>query len=104
MMPTGFYVLDDNRAPRPARSVIEWGEFFETFDRRRVAETMVGATRVSTVFIGVDLSLTSRARPVLFETMLFTDDEQGGVFGRTATWDEAVEMHAAAVASVEVAS
>ena len=66
-----------------------WGDD----DARRVAYTIVApGVTVSTIFLGIDHSFSSRGPPVLFETMVFTDyggEEQL----RWSTFDEALAGH-----------
>jgi hypothetical protein len=80
--------------------VIKWAEWFETADRV-VAQTEIGATLVSTVFLGLDHQLGD-GPPVLFETALFTDGEPEGARRRCATWDQAEAQHRQVVAEIRV--
>jgi hypothetical protein len=102
MMPL-YWVLDADHNPRPA-SMLEWGIFFENIDNRRVAETTVGTSVVSTVFLGLDHGFHQGQpdyTPRLFETMIFAADGAGTGFARCGTWDGALEMHADAVRTVQ---
>jgi hypothetical protein len=89
----------------------EWAVWMERrrWPASRVAETTLDtgppgwtATRVSTIFLGVDhnFGFDSDARPVLFETMTF-----GGPLPleqeRCCTWDEAEAQHARKVERVK---
>ena len=90
------YILDGHN-PVPARSLMEWTNWFvENQALRRVAEDTVGEVKISTVFLGIDYSFDSSGPPTLFETMIF-----GGPHNqwqkRCATWDEAEAIHARAV-------
>jgi len=91
-----FYILEGHE-PTPVDDVLAWGNFLTDIDARRVAYTEVPGGYVSTVFIGLDHNFTSDGPPLLFETMIFggphTDYQQ-----RYATWDEAEQGHAVAVA------
>lgn len=49
--------------------VLEWARWYETADRH-VADTYIGARRVSTVFLSIDHAFTG-GPPVLWETMVF---------------------------------
>ena len=83
------YILE-NRNVRACGSPLEWARWFETADRT-VAKTKIGASEVSTVFLGIDRSFGG-SRPMLFETMVFggpLDGEQD----RYSTWDEAEVGH-----------
>ena len=85
-----YYVLDGHDFRRPV-DYAEWIAMWKQRDARRVASTEVGASTVSTVFLGVDHGWGG-GRPLLFETMVF-----GGVDGepqwRWHTWDEAQSGH-----------
>ena len=67
-------------------------------DPWRVAETIVGPARVSTVFIGINHAFFG-GPPLVFETMIF-----GGTLcnylNRCSTWEQAEAMHAEAVTIV----
>lgn len=65
------FILDESGNPVPAKSLAEWGEWFETAGEKRVVdrtETLNG--RVSTVFLGLDHSY-GEGPPLLYETMVF---------------------------------
>jgi hypothetical protein len=83
-----LYVLDEHRRPRHAASWLEWGEFLENIDGRRVALTTVGTNEVSTVFIGAGC---------LFETMAFDAEGRALSQARANTWNEAQALHDATV-------
>jgi hypothetical protein len=65
-------------------------------ENRHVAVTFVGVLQISTVFLGLDHSFRESGPPILFETMIFGDDEDD-YQRRCATWEEAEAMHARAV-------
>jgi hypothetical protein len=71
--------------------------------KQRVAESIIGPVRVSTMFLGSEVSslhlFDKDPTPMTFETMIFTKDKNI-VAGRYATWDEAVKGHAAVIASL----
>ena len=83
------YLLKDG-VPVPVDDLMEWA---------RIAETMVGDVRVSTVFLGMDISF-GHGEPVLFETMIF-----GGVHDkykeRYHTLEESMIGHEKAVSLVK---
>jgi hypothetical protein len=83
---------------KKCNDLMKWAHWFETADRR-VAETIVDGKRVSTVFIGLDHQFGD-GDPLIFETMIFGDDNDGEYQTRCATWEEAEEMHRVAVASL----
>ena len=96
-----YYILDGQIA-LPCPDLIEWGRWMQRADRH-VAQTQIGALWVSTVFLGLDhgfstlLGDAGNDDPILFETMIFNDGEDD-YQTRCATWAEAEDMHAAAVA------
>jgi hypothetical protein len=108
LKPFGFtfrYYTLVNRAPVVIDTPVRWAEEVARrmmmqknyrVDPWRVAETIVGDARVSTVFLGLDHRFGGEGPPVLFETMIFggrLDEFQD----RCCTWDEAEKMHAEAV-------
>lgn len=100
------YILDATGQPVPEPDLMKWALWMETHERH-VAETTIGASRVSTVFLGLDHSFSCLGPemeriPILFETMVFggpLDEYQE----RYATRAEAEAGHAAAVAAVQAA-
>jgi hypothetical protein len=95
----GLYILR-GRLAVPVQTVEEWGRWFGTHDRH-VADDIIGGCRISTVFIGIDHSFGAGDLPILFETMTFEPPDGDEVAcERCGTWEEAVEMHEAAVAQV----
>ncbi len=59
---------------------------------RRVAQSIRGGIRISTVFLMIDHGFGSDDRPILFETMVF-GGEHDEYTRRYATWEEAEEGH-----------
>lgn len=88
-----LYTLDANRNPVKATDLLEWASTFEDL-QRVVKQESVGGIEVSTVFLGLDVSLGRATPPLLFETMLFPASR---VWGRCSTWAEAEAQHADAV-------
>lgn len=80
----------------------QWSLWYEENSRaRHVADTHIGAVRVSTVFLGINHARRGGA-PMLFETLAFggpLDGEQR----RCATWAQAERNHAAVVKQVKTA-
>lgn len=87
------YILDGDKRAVSEPDVIKWGEWLKTA-KRRVAETMIGEVRVSTVFLGINHAWRPDEPPALFETMVF-----GGPLDlemdRYSRWDSAEEGHEA---------
>jgi hypothetical protein len=73
--------------------LLEWAEAFETMDRHMAKSSLFDLCVVSTVFLGLDHSFGD-GPPLLFETMLFWEDEGGNEQTRCSTWLEAEEQHA----------
>lgn len=62
--------------------------------KRTVGKTRVGASWVSTVFMGVDQSFClGYRRPQLFETFVFGGPLSGGQYRHAANWEQAEAMH-----------
>lgn len=70
---------------------------YESRAEWRVAETTVGGTWVSTVFLGLDHNWEPGGPPLLFETMVFPGNE----CWRCSTWEEAERQHAEVVEMVK---
>jgi len=85
------YILEGREIVR-CSDIKEWNKWMTVNrDKRHVADEMIGNSRISTVFLGIDHSFGG-STPILFETMVF-----GGSFDqlqdRCSTWDEAEQMH-----------
>lgn len=94
----GLYILDADRNPVPCASILAWGEFMQDDAPRRVGHDVCGGVELSTVFLGMDYA-HGRGHMRVFETAAFSDDGDVCVIDRYATWAEAEEGHAAAVAA-----
>lgn len=82
--------------------VQEWAFLFEHGDRVIKQEDVGKGYRVSTVFLGLDHSF-GEGPPVLFETMVFSDEEDNPLnqeMRRYCTLEEAEEGHQAVVEMV----
>lgn len=88
-----YVLIGQTPVPEPDLGV--WAHWFETEDRV-VFQAEVGASIVSTVFLGVDYQFDD-GPPLLFETMIFTDGEAEDFQERCSTWMEAEAQHAKAV-------
>lgn len=89
------YILVGHK-PKLEPDLLKWAEWFANGDARRVAHDVVGAVRVSTVFLGLDHQF-GNGPPLLFETMTFGPNDDGQEEHRYSTWDEAEAGHAAIV-------
>jgi hypothetical protein len=86
------YILEEGK-PRVEPDLIKWAEWFEDGDNRRVDMTMVGDSKVSTVFLALDHNFSRKGPPILWETMVFggeLDNEQDRCSG---TMEQAEAMH-----------
>lgn len=97
---TGQYILDADGSPQPAPNLLAWGIWMQT-GNRRVAEDDCDGWRVSTVFLGLDNSFSPGAAPVLFETMVFGEDCEGGDCLRYTTRNLALAGHCAIVQALQ---
>lgn len=88
----GMYTLK-YRKPVPCNDLFKWGRWMETHSRK-VRQTYVNGHRISTVFLALDHSFNNKDMPVLFETMIFPDQDYQT---RCSTWREALKMHWEAV-------
>jgi hypothetical protein len=93
----GQYILV-GQTPVPEPDLLTWARWFEENDRR-VAKTVVfDIALVSTVFLGLDYHFGSlcgydTGPPLVFESMIFWEDEGGEEMDRCSTWTEAEAMH-----------
>src|SRR4051812_32688202 len=81
-----YWILDDENQPVPAE-LMEWVRFFENADRRRVAGDNIAGHWVSTVFLGIDHRFGEKGPPLLFETIVFPNDDWIDECHRYSTWD-----------------
>jgi len=104
----GNFVLNDNDEPVRAGSFMEWALWMgDNPERRQLCLDKIGATTVSTVFLGIDFGYSVHQRaypktpalPRLWETMIF--DETGGPYDeyqrRYTSKKDALEGHRKAV-------
>jgi hypothetical protein len=76
-LPGYFWILNEAGEPQQT-DCLTWATWLETAEatrQRQLADDYVGdgdaRVRISTVFLGTNVSLSSEARPVLWETMVF---------------------------------
>lgn len=79
----------DGKVVIPCDDMMEWGKWFESA-KRHVADDHIGDVRISTVFLGIDLSFHEKR--LWFETMIF-GGEHDYFQERYSTWDEAEAGH-----------
>jgi hypothetical protein len=93
-----YAILNEKREVVPVDDVLTWGAWFEKAERR-VAETIIGNVRISTVFLGMNNAFHPNDPAGWFETMVFggkLDQDQW----RCETWDQATAQHGVAEALV----
>ncbi len=90
-----YYKLDGTKVVPCSRE--EWGEFFEDFDRRRVALSHFGGITISTVFLGINHAMRPKEHAQFFETFVSWGSGDELDMLRYATWDEAVAGHEQAI-------
>ena len=66
---SGHYILDDNGEPKEEPDLLTWARWLESADRH-VAHREESGVRVSTVFLGLDLSFGDGGPRHLWETMI----------------------------------
>ena len=102
------YVLDADGDPVGPVEPFEWALWWERHYPRtedevahwicRVAHTVIGDARVSTVFLGIDHDFAKTGTPILYETMAFNAD--GEYMCRHRNRHEALAYHDQMVATL----
>lgn len=93
------WMLDDDGNAVMEPDLIKWARWFETANRK-LAQDIVGAVRVSTVFLGLDHGFVPEEPPILWETMIF-GGEHDLWQDRYASKADALAGHAAALKMVQ---
>jgi hypothetical protein len=83
----------EGRTPVPV-DLLTWVVWYEDVEKRRLADDSIGASRVSTVFLGLDHNFAGTGPPILFETLVFNGPLDGEC-NRYVTYDEAEAGHTA---------
>jgi len=91
------YILDKDNKIVPT-DLMTWGRWLQNNDRK-IANTVVGDNTVSTVFLGLDHSF-GVGPPLLFETMIFSTDDDDEYQTRAETREQALEQHITAIESL----
>jgi hypothetical protein len=95
-----YYILDDNKQVVSC-DVRTWAAWLEGSEkRRRVAFDEIGPVHISTVFLGLDHRFSGEGPPIIFETMIF-GGEHNDYQDRCSTYEQALKMHADALALVK---
>jgi hypothetical protein len=96
-----LYLLNDDHTLTEVDQ-LEWaarGNLVEDVERRNVSEDEIAGWRVSTKFIGIDMTPSffftrdPDLPPRVFECAVFDPDGDIYVMGRPSSWDEAEAMH-----------
>lgn len=96
----GLYILGkDGKTPIPVDDTDAWGRWFES--SRPGWKTELNGTLVSTIFLGLDHGFPCIGEPILWETMIFGDDEFEGYQERYSSYDDAMKGHELAVKFVK---
>lgn len=89
------------RLPVPEENLDAWARWFGQAERH-VGLTKIGEYNISTVFLGTDHNFSMVGDAILFETMIFTDDDEFFDYQtRCRTWGEAEKMHQEAIVTVK---
>jgi len=97
-----YYYLNLDKSVRLC-TLEEWGLQLEEMrrnDSKHVSDTEVNGKRVSTVWIGINHNFLGNGKPLIFETMIFDNDNNSCYeiyCDRYSTWDEALAGHEKAV-------
>jgi hypothetical protein len=74
-----YYILERGRVVPVTgpNAMLIWAQWLEDDkNRRHVGSDQIGQLWVSTVFMGLDHNWSDDGEPILFETMIFTDDKE----------------------------
>ncbi len=75
----------------------QWGKLMNDRDYKIIKQEDVGKYWISTVWIGLNYSWDEKAPPLIFETMVFTNDKDEQECERYSTEQEALKGHRAMV-------
>ena len=94
-----FYKLNEDKTFSPC-SVLEWcvqRDQMKKTNSFHVAQDNINNHKISTVWLGIDHS-HGIGPPLLFETMIFNNDDYSGIYcERHTTWQEAENGHKLAI-------
>jgi hypothetical protein len=99
----GLYILKD-KTPVLEPDVHTWGRWIQKAERH-VDDERIGDYRISTVFLGLDHAWGEDVPPVLWESMIFTSNENDPLSCDcrrcSGSWEQAESMHAKMVEKVK---
>ena len=91
-----------DRQGRPIENTHEWALLFEDLDYRVLQQTTIGEYWISTVWVGIDMSLSyDEPRPAIFETLILKDGDEVEM-RRYRSEEEAVSDHQTLVEQIEL--
>ena len=96
-----YHILDENGEPKVITDLMEWGKWMSKANRP-VADEMVGDSRVSTVFLGLDHAWGD-SPPLVWETLVFGGEHDGEMERCGGSRKNAEEMHKRMVEGVKEA-
>lgn len=89
---TGHYILENGEVyPVDLMDWAKWIEDDTDFSKRRIDQTYIGDSEVSTVFLGLDHNWSGGA-PILFETLVF-GGKLDGEMNRYSSLEDAKAGH-----------
>ena len=74
-------------------ATIQWAKDFQKVDRVVGNTELSNGRRISTVWLGLDHRFESSGPPLIFETMVFSDDDMNNDTERYSTEEEAKAGH-----------
>jgi hypothetical protein len=86
------YILKD-KVPVPELDMMVWSQWMGENDTRVKISQVNESIEVSTVFLGIAHGFENSKIPILFESMVFSDDNHDNYCVRYATWDDAEKGH-----------
>jgi hypothetical protein len=75
-MNMGHWILDEKGEKPVPVDLMTWAQWFES-RKRILKQENVGDVYISTVFLGLDHNFDENGAPILWETMVFPQDENG---------------------------
>lgn len=99
-----FYILNKRGEPVPSELFAAAKWFEESGDAKVVCKTRIGRSTVSTVFLWFDHGMGYDEVPILWETMVFSDDKSlDGIQERCGgSREQAEAMHERVVKQVKI--
>lgn len=92
-----WYILDSENRLVKVASMLEWAAWAAARGDWHVKYTDLGDAHVSTIFVGMNHRLFGAGPPLVFETMVLSDDDALRGQWRYSSWDDAITGHDTAV-------